>query len=57
MPGRSLQVIIPENTTHAALALLFILCGQWTGFILNVPLVVWNAKRWVLVFLHDMRHG
>jgi len=39
------QFVLPENGAHAFLALLFLLSGQWTAFILNLPLVVFNANK------------
>ncbi|PWN26600.1 hypothetical protein BDZ90DRAFT_233206 [Jaminaea rosea] len=39
------QFILPEMIVHASLTLLFLLSGQWLVFLLNVPLVAWNAKK------------
>jgi len=41
------QFVIPENAAHGFLSLLFLLSGQWLAFILNAPLVAWNANKWV----------
>ena len=42
-----LQFVIPEHGAHAFLTLLFLLSGQWIAFILNAPLVAWNANKCV----------
>ena len=50
------QFVLPENGAHAFLALLFLLSGQWTAFLLNLPLVVFNANKCVFVLLSsDLR--
>ena len=41
--------MLPENIAHAFLSLLFLLSGQWTAFILNLPLVVFNVNKSVAV--------
>ena len=41
------QFVIPEHGAHAFLTLLFLLSGQWIAFILNAPLVAWNANKYV----------
>jgi len=38
------QFVVPENIAHGLLTILFLLCGQWTAFLLNVPLVAYNAN-------------
>ena len=40
--------MLPENIAHAFLSLLFLLSGQWTAFILNLPLVVYNVNKSVV---------
>lgn len=42
------QFVLPENITHAFLTLLFLLSGQWVAFILNLPLVLFNANKYEL---------
>jgi len=39
------QFVLPENLTHATLTLLFLLSGQWIAFLLNAPLVAYNANK------------
>jgi len=38
------QFVIPENAAHALLTVFFLLCGQWTAFLLNAPLMAYNAN-------------
>jgi protein cornichon len=40
--------VIPENAAHAFLTVLFLLFGQFTAFLLNLPLVLYNANKCVL---------
>jgi len=44
----SFEFVFPENLAHAFLATLFLISAQWTAFILNLPLVLWNADKWVV---------
>ena len=44
--------MLPENIAHAFLSLLFLLSGQWTAFILNLPLVVYNVNKSVIEHFH-----
>ncbi|KAJ6449635.1 cornichon [Mycena vulgaris] len=39
------QFVLPESIAHAFLATLFLLSGQWTAFLLNAPLLVFNANK------------
>jgi hypothetical protein len=39
--------IIPEAAVHAVLTALFLVNGYWIAIILNLPLVAWNAKKYV----------
>ncbi|PPQ88460.1 hypothetical protein CVT25_011586 [Psilocybe cyanescens] len=39
------QFVLPENIAHAFLTLLFLLSGQWIAFVLNLPLVLFNANK------------
>jgi len=41
----SFEFVLPENLAHAFLATLFLISTQWTAFILNLPLVLWNADK------------
>ena len=42
------QFVIPENLVHAFLALLFLMSGQWTALLFNVPLVAYNANKYAI---------
>jgi hypothetical protein len=42
-----MQFVLPENAAHAALTVLFLLFGQFVAFLLNLPLVLYNANRCV----------
>lgn len=46
------QFVLPENIAHALLSLLFLLSGQWVAFLLNAPLVLFNANKHVLSALY-----
>jgi len=39
------QFVLPENAAQAFLTLLFLLSGQWTAFLINLPLVLFNANK------------
>ncbi|EIM85081.1 cornichon [Stereum hirsutum FP-91666 SS1] len=39
------QFVLPENIAHAFLTTLFLLSGQWIAFLLNAPLLVFNANK------------
>ncbi|KAK4687939.1 protein cornichon, partial [Tremellales sp. Uapishka_1] len=39
--------ILPEMAAHAFLTVLFLLSGQWLSFLLNAPLVAWNANKFM----------
>lgn len=39
------QFVLPEYGAHAFLALLFLLWGQWTAFLWNLPLLVYNGNK------------
>jgi hypothetical protein len=47
------QFVIPENAAHAFLTALFLLCGQFTAFLLNLPLVLFNANKCVFGVCSD----
>jgi hypothetical protein len=40
--------IIPEAAVHAFLTLLFLVNGYWVALILNLPLVAFNVKKYVV---------
>jgi uncharacterized membrane-anchored protein YitT (DUF2179 family) len=37
--------IIPEAAVHAFLTFLFVINGYWLAIVLNLPLVLFNAKK------------
>jgi len=39
--------IIPEAAVQAVLTVLFLINGYWVALILNLPLTLWNAKKYV----------
>ncbi|KAJ6449636.1 cornichon protein-domain-containing protein [Mycena vulgaris] len=39
------QIVPLENIAHAFLATLFLLSRQWTAFLLNAPLLAYNANK------------
>jgi hypothetical protein len=39
--------IIPEAAVHAFLTFLFLINGYWIALLLNLPLVAFNAKKYV----------
>jgi len=39
------QFVIPENAAHGLLTVLLLLSGQWLAFLLNLPLLLYNAYR------------
>lgn len=39
--------IVPEAAVHAFLTFLFVINGYWLTIILNLPLVAFNAKKYV----------
>lgn len=43
--------IIPEAAVHAFLTFLFLINGYWLPLILNLPLIAWNAKKYVMITL------
>ncbi|KAK5763780.1 COPII-coated vesicle protein [Elasticomyces elasticus] len=40
--------IVPEAGVHAFLTILFLVNGYWVPVLLNLPLLVWNGKKYVL---------
>jgi hypothetical protein len=45
--------IVPEASVHAFLTFLFLINGYWVALILNLPLLAWNGKKYVLHALCD----
>lgn len=43
------QFVLPENSAHAFLTILFLLFGQWIAFLLNAPLLAFNVNKSVVV--------
>lgn len=41
------QFVLPENGAHAFLTVLFLITGQFTAFLLNLPLLAFNANKCV----------
>ena len=39
--------IVPEAAVHAFLTFLFLITGHWLTLLLNLPLLAWNAKKYV----------
>lgn len=39
--------IIPEAAVHGFLTFLFLINGYWLPLIVNLPLLAWNAKKYV----------
>ncbi|KAH0847966.1 ER-derived vesicles protein ERV14 [Fonsecaea pedrosoi] len=39
--------IVPEAAVHAFLTFLFLINGYWLAILLNLPLLAFNAKKWV----------
>ena len=50
-PSPPPQFVLPEHGAHAFLTLLFLLGGQWIALALNLPLVAFNANKYVLFLL------
>ena len=40
--------IVPEAAVHGFLTFLFLINGYWLALLLNLPLLAFNAKKWVL---------
>lgn len=49
-----LQFVLPENIAHAFLTVLFLLSGQWIAFLLNAPLLIFNANKYVARQPHNV---
>jgi len=39
--------IVPEAAVHGFLTFLFLINGYWMALLLNLPLLAWNAKKYV----------
>lgn len=40
--------IVPEAAVHGFLTFLFIINGYWVAIVLNLPLLAFNAKKYVI---------
>ena len=49
--------IIPEAAVHAFLTLLFLVNGYWLALILNLPLLAFNAKKFVTAGSYEVKNG
>ena len=47
--------IVPEAAVHAFLTLLFLVNGYWLAFVLNLPLLAFNGKKYAIVSLGSRR--
>lgn len=43
--------IIPEAAVHGFLTFLFLINGYWIALLLNLPLLAFNVKKCVLIFI------
>jgi hypothetical protein len=41
--------IVPEAAVHGFLTFLFLINGYWMALVLNLPLLAWNAKKYVRI--------
>ena len=41
-----LQLVLPEYGIHLFISLLLLAGGQWTAFIFNLPLLIYNIFRY-----------
>lgn len=46
--GRLNAYIVPEAAVHAFLTLLFLINGYWIALLLNLPLLAFNGKKYVI---------
>jgi hypothetical protein len=46
--------IVPEAGVHAFLTVLFLINGYWVPLILNLPLLAWNAKKYVYLSTRNL---
>jgi len=51
--------IIPEAAVHAFLTFLFLINGYWIALVLNLPLLAYNAKKYVYIkaFWNQIGHS
>ena len=42
--------IVPEAAVHGFLTFLFLINGYWLALLLNLPLLAFNAKKWVDIY-------
>lgn len=47
--------IIPEAAVHGFLTLLFLINGYWVALVLNLPLLAFNIKKYVIPFRPTLR--
>lgn len=45
--------IVPEAAVHGFLTFLFLINGYWMALVLNLPLLAWNAKKYVQILLQS----
>jgi hypothetical protein len=41
--------IVPEAAVHAFLTFLFLINGYWLALVLNLPLLIFNGKKYVQI--------
>jgi hypothetical protein len=46
--------IIPEAAVHGFLTFLFLINGYWIALLLNLPLLAFNVKKYVLSTFHEL---
>lgn len=47
MVDLTVQYILPEAVIQTTTAVILLLCGDWFSFLLNVPLLAWNARKFL----------
>lgn len=48
--------IVPEAAVHTFLTFLFVINGYWLAIALNLPLLIFNAKKYVFRGLFRQYH-
>jgi hypothetical protein len=46
--------IVPEAAVHAFLTFLFVINGYWLAILLNLPLLAFNGKKYVLYHVPEV---
>jgi hypothetical protein len=46
--------IIPEAAVHGFLTFLFLINGYWLALVLNLPLLAFNVKKYVISILRQL---